>query len=478
VVSGGSLVDCLRRPYWPREIALDPLYRPVTTLTLRATYAVFGEFPPAHRCCNAALHGLCAALVALTAMGLWRRAPAAAGLTAGLLFAAHPVNTEAVALVVGRAELLAALFSFWVLCRHIRYVRADAVPSVRYHVTTALLFLLALGSKEHAVFVWPAVAAVDLWAGAGGGAGTRARQRLDRLARSHHLGLMLAAAGFLLVRWLIFGEHARLPAELVNPLADPLTAAPLATQVATPFVLLLLAVRLLVVPVGLCPVWSIGGIELPGTLWRADVVAGAGLAVLLGIMLVAGLRRRWTAAVPLAGAGLFLLLPCHFVPAANWLFAERWLYLPCGMIALLAAGAARYRRVLPVMLVAAAVLFAGTWQYQRNWASNLELFESVVARQPYGYHGLLGYTHELKERDGILAAEPYVSRLVERFPQSPRSWHYQALLLHALDRPARTLEAINRYVVTDGPNLLTPELQEVQDAARAKLERSTTPLTE
>ncbi|XP_076841965.1 protein O-mannosyl-transferase TMTC2 [Brachyhypopomus gauderio] len=83
-------------------------YRPLCTLSFRLNYALGGLEPWGFHLVNVGLHCLTTALFshlagALLGRGCWR-------LLAGLLFATHPVHTEAVAGVVGRADVGAALF--------------------------------------------------------------------------------------------------------------------------------------------------------------------------------------------------------------------------------------------------------------------------------------------------------------------------------------------------------------------------------
>jgi hypothetical protein len=484
-VCGGPWLNCLTQPYWPREVGFDPLYRPVTTFSLRLTYAFVGEEPVTYRVANGLLHAACSALVALLSLRLLaagggrRQVGAWATWIAGLIFAVHPLHAEAVALVVGRAELLAALFSLLLIARHVAHVAGPRGVSVRHHLVMTLLFLLAVGCKEHAVLLLPAVACLDVWARPSGELRITLRQQLDRLARSHYLGLILGLAGFLFVRWLMFGWRTSLPADLVNPLANPLAGASTTMAVSTAPALLFLALRLFVVPVGLCPIWGVGGFDLPQTPWRAEVLVGALLVVIVVVTAIVGLRRRSITALLVALAGLFLILPCHFVPAANWLFAERWLYLPSAfltlLVARLAAGLARPRLVFAAVLVVATGLFAVNWQYQKSWSSHLDLGHAVLDRHPHSYHGLLVYVHGCKKRGELLEAREQVGRLVGRFPNSSRSWYYQALLMDRLDRPRETLAAIDKYVGVDGPNLLTAELVAARDRARSRLNDEASP---
>ena len=89
-------------------------FRPLVTLSYRANYLLHGHDSWGYHAVNVALHALNCALVPPTVRAAfgWRE-PGELRLVPGaaaLLFAVHPVHVEAVQQVVGRAELLMALF--------------------------------------------------------------------------------------------------------------------------------------------------------------------------------------------------------------------------------------------------------------------------------------------------------------------------------------------------------------------------------
>jgi hypothetical protein len=98
----GRWREIVSSPWWPRG-----LYRPFTSLTLAANWTAAPGAPFGFHLVNLLAHAAAAALVCLLAGRLM--SPAGA-LAAGLLFAVHPVHVEAVANVVGRAEILAGVF--------------------------------------------------------------------------------------------------------------------------------------------------------------------------------------------------------------------------------------------------------------------------------------------------------------------------------------------------------------------------------
>ncbi|XP_034074723.1 protein O-mannosyl-transferase TMTC2-like isoform X2 [Gymnodraco acuticeps] len=94
-------------------------YRPLCTLSFRLNYALHALRPWGFHLLNVVLHGLVTALFTafsrqLLGGGLW-------SLLAGLLFASHPVHTEAVSGVVGRADVGAALFFLLSLLCYVRH---------------------------------------------------------------------------------------------------------------------------------------------------------------------------------------------------------------------------------------------------------------------------------------------------------------------------------------------------------------------
>src|SRR5207302_471445 len=89
------------QPYWG-----DEFYRPLTIFSFAVDWTVSGGRAGWLHLMNALWHGVASVLVAVLLAQALSPAAAAAG---GLVFALHPVHAEAVAGLVGRAELLAAV---------------------------------------------------------------------------------------------------------------------------------------------------------------------------------------------------------------------------------------------------------------------------------------------------------------------------------------------------------------------------------
>lgn len=83
-------------------------YRPLCTLSFRLNHAIGGLNPWSYHLVNVLLHAAVTGLFtrfskALLGDGYWT-------FMAGLMFASHPIHTEAVAGIVGRADVGASLF--------------------------------------------------------------------------------------------------------------------------------------------------------------------------------------------------------------------------------------------------------------------------------------------------------------------------------------------------------------------------------
>ncbi|KAG6447797.1 hypothetical protein O3G_MSEX005176 [Manduca sexta] len=112
VVGSNSLRQLFLDDFWGTPMAdanSHKSYRPLTTLSFRLNHALAGLRPWWWHACNVALHAACCALVARACVTIARLQRPFAALAA-LLFAVHPVHTEAVAGVVGRADVLACIF--------------------------------------------------------------------------------------------------------------------------------------------------------------------------------------------------------------------------------------------------------------------------------------------------------------------------------------------------------------------------------
>ncbi len=147
----GAALRATFLPYWPAT-PTEPsagLYRPLVVVSYAIDWVVSGGRAGWFHLTNILLHGVASALVVLVA-AMWL--PPLGALAAGLVFAIHPVHVEAVANVVGRAEIMAGLGLLAAVLAARKYRRAEAPSHARlWLVATLGAVLFALLSKENAV---------------------------------------------------------------------------------------------------------------------------------------------------------------------------------------------------------------------------------------------------------------------------------------------------------------------------------------
>lgn len=148
------------RHLWPLAIPLHPPSggltvsgRPVLNLSLALNYAVSGCNPWSYHAINLLIHlGAALTLFGLiqrTAVKLGAPNPGGSALAAALIWAVHPVTTEAVTYVVQRAESLMALFYLLTLYCFVRSIDATRPGwSTGWKTLGVLSCWLGMGTKE------------------------------------------------------------------------------------------------------------------------------------------------------------------------------------------------------------------------------------------------------------------------------------------------------------------------------------------
>jgi hypothetical protein len=133
-----SIGAVLVEPYWPATFG-GSMWRPAVLASFALDYRI-SESPHWFHVENVIWAAIATALLTLLACEL---AGPLTGLITGLLFAVHPVHVEAVANVVGRAELMAAAaYAAALLCA----LRSDQRPI--YLIGVALAAAFGIASKE------------------------------------------------------------------------------------------------------------------------------------------------------------------------------------------------------------------------------------------------------------------------------------------------------------------------------------------
>lgn len=124
-------------------------YRPIATLSYYLLYAAFGLNPFGYHLASVLLHVLNSVLLYLLLGRILRNR--LTSLFAALMFACHPVITEAVNCISYNEDLLSALFYFLAFLLHVVAVAEDKNVKKGFYVFSLICFLFGLLSKEMAI---------------------------------------------------------------------------------------------------------------------------------------------------------------------------------------------------------------------------------------------------------------------------------------------------------------------------------------
>jgi protein O-mannosyl-transferase len=390
--------------YWP---ASDELYRPVALLSYAADWALVGDRPFWFHLHNVLLH----VGVTLLVFAFLRRLGAAA-VAAGLgaaVFAVHPVHVEAVANVVGRAELISMLF---VLLGALLFLRERSRPVVRVLGVSACYFL-ALGAKEIAVSLPGVLLLLRLHTSRD--AVHRSLIASVRRDAAVYLALVSTLGLYLALRYQAIG------AARGNGAAAYLDQLSTGDRLATAVRLWPEFTRLLFWPRDLAWEWGPGVITPVG--WTEPLVyvglviglAGAGIAV------AAWREHRW---ISLA-IGWFVVTAAVVsqIPfPIGVMLAERHLYLPSLAVALLVPGLASIVGAYPLrvryaavgaLLVLVCLGAMRTWDRNPAWFSTQVAYVTLGVEHPESFRASW-YAGTLLRRQGRLEdAIPLLRRAAE-----------------------------------------------------------------
>ena len=369
-------------PYWPSFGSQLGLYRPFAIFAFAIEWAISGGQPWFFHLVNVLLHALVSVMVFVLIERLFTRTAAFAG---ALVFAVHPLHTEAVANVVGQNELWAALGVLGACLIYINRPEGIALPPKRAFAILGL-YALSLLAKESAVVLPGLLVLLDF---------VQQRAQADKQGIVRYvrgilplvIGSTLVLGGYLLLRHSVLGNLAGTDAAPGLPYLREEYRVLNAFRAWPEFV------RLLFFPLDLAVDYA-PGVVLP--------VESLTPMVLLGILLVITvvLLALATPRAPRAGiaAGWFLIT---ILPVANFFFpigvliAERTLYMPSLAAAFLAGfaweaaskSAERETRRLAVAFGLAVLAFFGVRTVIRNpdWDSLQSVWRSLSRDHPESY---------------------------------------------------------------------------------------------
>lgn len=477
LVSGAQpLMDAFAMPYHGDDRPFL-VYRPLTTVALALQWAVHGPAAWAFHLGNVLLHLGVTFLVWVLGRLLLPSRPLAA-LIAALVFAVHPIHTDAVSSIVNRSEILAAGFA---VAAFLGFARWHAGRRPLLLVVAGACTLGALLSKESGA---PVVGFALLW----GLVHRREGRSLSALLAGWALAFALPLAVYAGLRFLAFDG-----ALFVSPVRYFAGIEPERT-VWTMLGIGARYMKLMVVPWPLSPDYSFESIPIAPRLLEGWPLAGliAVPLVLLGTLTLLIVSRRGPGLAAAAlGMGWFVLF---MAPASNLVplmipMAERITYgATVGLFLAFGVGAealwawcagqrgamtngfAGIRRIgailVPGLLALVVATYAGmTIERERAWRDDLTLAADAVSTHPRNALMLANLAGALANRGNLDAGIEAMRRALD---VGPSRWPFRVALAEMLHDAGRHHE--EAQLLVDGLRLAPEDPEAVRRACTAVAE--------
>lgn len=380
------------------ELAQD-VYRPLTTISYAFDYRFWGLNTFGYHLENVFLHALNAILLFILLQLIFGNASIA--FLSSLIFACHPVQTEVVAWISGRASVL---FLFFYLASFICYLLFMEKGKKAYLAFSLVFFLGSLFSKEMAVSLPLLLLAYDIH--------FAPRESLKRRALKLTPYFTLAAF-FIAVRFIVINRVSQ---------CGWWGGAPYNTFL-TMLVVLGEYLKLMILPVRLCAFYMT-------TVYTSFAATRVLLSTAVIVMLIGSLpfifRRSRGASFAISFFFLTLLPVSNIVPLRA-LMAERFLYLPsvgfCLLASIILGKLARAEdniiklnfRKLSIAIAAILVLLysARTMIRNEDWKSPTAITNSILKLDPLNQWALttLGAAYS-DQGEYEMAIKPLVKAII------------------------------------------------------------------
>jgi hypothetical protein len=429
-------------------------YRPFVVTTYALEHGLLGPSPGHFHAVNWLLHAAVAVsvLFAGRTIGLGRRA---AAIAAGL-FAVHPIHLDAIAPIVGRAELFAA---FALTGGTVLWVRIRRESALRPGPLLALAACVTLGacSKESALAAVPLLVAVEILVVGRSGKG--------RTLPAATAVVALGVVAYLIARVIVLGGLVPSEGSSFTEVANPLIDESLGVRLLTAASILGTYLRIILWPANLSPSYAYDSLPIMRSAADPSVWLPLGLLAAVIALAAACVRRRPAVTVAI----VTFLAPYSIVANAAFpigtMLAERLFYLPsvglAWLIGLAVADAADRlaggwlsdpKRLAAAVAIPALALAIASFERAGDWRDEEALFREALRAYPRnaGMWLILG---ELAIRgDRYALGMERMTRVTEIIPDFPKAWTDKGAMHAALGQMAPAREALKRAVELDPRN--------------------------
>jgi tetratricopeptide (TPR) repeat protein len=385
------------------------VFRPVTFASFALNWLLGNVHALGYHLFNLLLHAAVTVLLYFVLRALLENVPRAETIAfvAALLFAVHPIHTEAVASIAGRSELLAAAFllAAWLFHLHDRVAPA------------LVCFVLAMLSKESAVAFLPLALAGDY-----------VRGKLKPLAR--YAWIAVVALLYMGVLWK--GQGGRFGEISIHFVDNPLAKLPAMWRVLNALRIAWKYVGLQIYPAILCCDYSYDAIKTYIS-WRHTVPAAIATLVVVALWAWAMWTRRtgWALAGAIYLAG-FSVTANILIPTGT-VMGERLAYVPsagfCLLVALVWIKLANHRPALAWAALGLLVAALGVRTVLRNgdWRTNFTLFLATARAAPESARAHSNLGAQYMDQGKLDIASTEFQTALRIFPDFPDALEFYGL---------------------------------------------------
>lgn len=397
-------------------------YRPLINLTYSLDYHFWGLNTLGFRLTNLVLHICCCFILFSFLQFLIKDRHAS--LWATLIFAIHPINTEAVSWVVNRNNIMVTAFSISAL---LFYIKGWKSRERLNWVISVLTFSLALLSKEMGLMVIPILFLYQRLLG-------QPRKHLFMELASYLPFIVLAVTYFFLRK------------SVISAYVSPLEMAGLWHRIYFAPFLMFWNLKLILIPTGLHSFI----VDYPSTYLNWKAFAGFSYIALSGVFIWKMRRNRLMIFSLLSFyVALFPILNI-FPHSGSSLLSGRWLYFPLAFLIIMFTYIIKYllknHKVSTISIIFSLLVYLGSYSYilnSRLWLNEENFFkQEVLGFHNYYYAG--GFAEHLFNKLDYQRAEAFFQLAIKHYPQRPIYYiNYSALLIDT-DRPDAALAYLEK----------------------------------
>lgn len=442
----GRLLASLFDASYYKFAGLEASYRPLSTLSYFLIHSVAELNPFYYHLTSLVLHTLNALLVFWLANIILGQPLQA--LIAGMLFASHPVLTEAVNCIDFNDDLLMTFFFLLALIVYIRSKAENVLSTIGSGLLILLLYFLSLLSKEMGI-TFPAIILlydfvlrdVDRKVG-------DVRNSINFLKGRipFYAGLTLISLIYLTLRFVVLYNPGEALKASAGNLVERITFLPGH---------LLKFIVLTLYPANLNADYVYA---YPGSIFDIGNLIGA--AVLIALVAGAYVVYRFSRAISFSiWWYLITLFPVYNLIEIYHPLAERYLYLPvigfCLIIPVVVNAGVRRQftnpttiigiTLLPVIVIVGLYANA-TIRRNRVWQDNFTLWTNTVQKSPDSLVARGGLGMAFLEKGMLDKATRQFEETIQRYPDHHKSYYNLGLVYHRKGNLKKAIEYFNRSI--------------------------------